>query len=124
MTRKKASELFAAVDPDLKVIDGGNRRRRSKEPSRKGQADWDKLGGAKCPRCGQDAFRFRPEDGVCILCAQALNEKELRDERKRARFLRFMKAHNARIDRSKRRRGVQQHHDKVQEGSGQSPETV
>jgi len=87
------------------------------------QADWDKLGGANCPRCGQDAIRFRPEDGVCIHCAQALNEKELRDERKRARFLRFMKAHNARIDRNKRRRGVQQHHDKVWEGSGQSSET-
>ena len=81
------------------------------EPT-EGQDDWEKLSGAKCPRCGQDAFRFRPSDGVCILCAQALNEKELRDERKRARFLRFMRAHNARIDRSKKRRAAQEYHDR------------
>jgi len=93
---KKASELFAAVDPHLKVIDGGSHRRQ-KRLSAKAQADWDKLDGSKCPRCGIDALRFRPQDGVCVFCGQALNEKELRDERKQARFLKYMTAHNARI---------------------------
>jgi len=100
--RKRASEIFGAVDPHLKVIDGGSRRRNSKRPSAKAEADWNKLGGSKCPRCGIDALRFRPEDGVCVFCGQALNEKELRDERKRARFLKYMKAHNARINKGKR----------------------
>ena len=98
MKRKKASEIFAAVDPHLKVIDGGTHRRHKKKES-----DWEKLNGAKCPRCGQDALRFRPEDGVCIFCAQKMNERELSEENKKARFLRFMRAHNARIDRNKKR---------------------
>ena len=92
MIKKKASEIFAAVDPHLKVIDGGTRRRKKKELS-----DWEKLDGAKCPKCGRDALRFRPEDGVCMVCAGEANEKELRDERKQARFLRYMRSHNARI---------------------------
>lgn len=106
MKRKRASEIFGEVDPNLKVIDGGSRRRRAKRLSPEGQAEWERLSGAKCPRCGQDALLFRPEDGVCIFCAQALNEKELQDERKRARFLRFMRAHNARIDRNRKRGAV------------------
>lgn len=100
--RKKASEIFGAVDPNLKVIDGGSRK-HTRRLSAKAEADWDKLGGAKCPRCGKDALRFRPGDGVCIICAGALNEKEIRDERKRVRFLKFRKAHNARIDRNRER---------------------
>lgn len=102
LKRKRASEIFAAVDPHLTVIDAGRRHRRAKRLSPKGQADWDNSGGAKCPSCGQDAVRFRPEDGVCVFCAQTMNEKELRDERKRVRFLKFQKAHNARIDKGKR----------------------
>jgi uncharacterized Zn finger protein (UPF0148 family) len=97
MKRKRASEIFAAVDPNLKVIDGGSRRRRRRKLSAQSMLDWQKLGGTKCPRCGQDALRFRPQDGVCIVCAGQLNEKELRDEKKRAQFLRYMRAHNARI---------------------------
>lgn len=96
---KRASEIFGPVDPNLKVIDRGRGRRKKKELS-----DWDKLSGAKCPRCGNDALRFRPQDGVCIFCAQELNEKELRDERSKERFIRYMKAHNARIDRNKKAR--------------------
>lgn len=103
MQKKRASEIFGAVDPNLKVIDGGRRRRRAKPLSPQGQAEWDRLGGAKCPKCGEDALRFRPEDGVCIFCAGVLNEKELRDERARVRFLKHMKAHNARIDRNRKR---------------------
>jgi len=92
MSFKRASEIFGPVDPQLKVIDGGTRRHKKKELS-----DWEKLDGAKCPKCGKDALRFRPQDGVCMVCAGEANEKELRDERKRARFLRYMRAHNARI---------------------------
>jgi hypothetical protein len=103
MKRKRASEIFAVVDPNLKVIDGGTRRRRHRKLSTQAMLDWQKLGGTKCLRCGQDALRFRPQDGVCIFCAQKLNEKEIRDERKRARFLRFMRAHNAQIDRKRSR---------------------
>lgn len=103
MQKKRASEIFAAVDPHLTVIDGGSRRRRARPLSPKGQADWDNLDGAKCSRCGKDALRFRPEDGVCIFCAGVLNEKELSDERKRVRLLKFVKAHNAKIDRNRQR---------------------
>jgi len=92
MVRKKASEIFAVVDPHLKVIDAGTHRHKKKELS-----DWEKLDGSKCPKCGKDALRFRPQDGVCMVCAGEANEKELRDERKRARFLRYMRAHNAQI---------------------------
>lgn len=103
MQRKRASEIFGAVDPHLKVIDGGRRRRRARPLSSQGQAEWDALGGAKCPRCRKDMLRFRPEDGVCIFCAGVLNEKELSEQRKRTRFLKFRKSHNARIDRNRRR---------------------
>jgi len=99
MRFKRASEIFRDVDPNLKVIDGGRRRRRL---SARGQAEWDKLNGTKCHRCGEDAVRFRPEDRVCINCAQNLNEKELREERKHARFERWRRTHNARIDRNKK----------------------
>ena len=94
---KKASEIFRDVDPALNVIDRGRRRIGHKGT----RAEWDQAGGAICPRCGQAAMRFRPQDGVCLACAQELNEKQDRDEKKRARQLKFIKQHNARIDRRK-----------------------
>lgn len=90
---KRASEIFHPVDPQLNVIDRGRRRTGRKG---KGQ-DWKQAGGAVCPRCNQEAVRFRPEDGVCLQCAKDLNEKVDRDEKKRARQLKFIKQHNARI---------------------------
>ena len=93
MTRKKPSEIFAKVDPNLRVIDA-HRHKKS---------HWDASGGAICPKCGMEAVRFRPEDGVCRQCANLLNDKFFRDEAKHAKFLRFIKAHNARIDRKKKR---------------------
>ena len=97
MKQKKASEIFGGVDPHLRVIDGGRRRKHSSS-----QVIWDASGGTICPRCGEEKVRFRPEDGVCRQCAEALNEKELQDERKRAKVLKFVKAHNTRIDKRKR----------------------
>lgn len=96
MKRKRASEIFGSVDPHLKVINASHRHRKMSV------SEWEASGGAICPRCEQEAIRFRPEDGVCRSCADSLNEKHFKDERKRAKFLRFVKAHNARIDKRKR----------------------
>jgi len=89
---KRASEIFGSVDPHLRVIDGGIRYKH-----RPNQVDWDKAGGTVCPRCKKETVRFRTQDNVCRQCADLLNEKEIRDEKKRAKFLRLMKSHNARI---------------------------
>ena len=64
------------------------------------RTDWDTIGDP-CPRCGELVVRFR--DGVCIQCAEKLVEQADRKERLRQRFLRLMKAHNARVDKRKRR---------------------
>ena len=93
---KKASEIFHPVDPALNVIDGG-RRRKGKLTNK----DWDRTGGAICPRCNHEAVRFRHRDGVCWDCARALNEKQDQDDKKRAKQLKFIKQHNARIDRKR-----------------------
>ncbi|KKN48225.1 hypothetical protein LCGC14_0654870 [marine sediment metagenome] len=95
MKRKRASEIFGPVDPALKVVNGG-RCKRSKSWDA-----WNKSGGAICPRCGQAAVRFRPEDGVCRQCGDVLNEKQIQDETKRVRQLKFINQHNARIAKTK-----------------------
>lgn len=77
------------MDPRLTVINGGTHKRFKK--------NWEATGGAICPRCGQEAVRFRPGDGVCWQCARAQDEKHFTDEAKRTKFLGFVKAHNARI---------------------------
>ncbi len=100
LRQKRASEIFHPVDPGLKVIDGGSRR-----TGRKGKAqDWKKTGGAICPRCNQEAVRFRPRDGVCVECVRALDEEQVQNDKKRARQLKFINKHNARI---KKRKGAQ-----------------
>lgn len=121
-------EVLHQVDPDLKII-SGRRRKRKPDPepvpaikpvpliveSTVGDArvngsavapsmtmeDWDAAAGVPCPRCGKEAIRFRPEDKVCLDCAVKLNEKIDRDQRKRERFLKFMKTHNARLGSKK-----------------------
>lgn len=97
MRRKKASEIFGEVDPHLNVIDGGIGHHRPK------QQEWEASGGARCPRCHQEAVRFRVQDGVCRQCADELNDKKFSDEQKRIKILGFVKAHNARIDKRKRK---------------------
>lgn len=94
MKKKRASDIFHPVDPKLVVIGGHRRRKTTKK-------DWEMARGKVCPRCGQEALRFRPRDGVCTNCARDLDEKQDRDDNKRARQLKFIKQHNARIDRKR-----------------------
>ena len=101
MRFKKASEIFAPVDPNLKVIDGGTRHKRWPKPLT--QRDWEKSGGVRCPRCHKETVRFRPEDGVCIDCARWLNEQMERKENRQRKATKFIKAHNARIKKKRRR---------------------
>jgi hypothetical protein len=106
LKRKKASEIFAQVDPELKVIDGGRRKSSIKSPKvalSSDADDWEKLEGAKCPECGQDRLRFRPYLGVCEFCAQTMDEKAEKEAEKRAKILKSIKAHNERIDRQRGR---------------------
>ena len=63
--------------------------------------NWEKAEGDLCPRCSRPSLRFK--DGVCLPCGADLVESADRKERLRQRFLRFRKAHNARIDRNKKR---------------------
>ncbi|MBA7465029.1 hypothetical protein ES707_00190 [subsurface metagenome] len=97
MEKKRASEIFRLVDPHLRVIDGGSRR-----TGRKGKSEeWEQVGGALCPRCGLEAVRFRPRDGVCLRCVRDLDEKQEADDKKRAKQLKFINQHNARIAKRK-----------------------
>jgi hypothetical protein len=70
--RKRASEIFGAVDPHLTVIDGGTRHRHRSKPLT--EMDWDSAEGVICKICGQESFRLK--GGVCIHC---LEKKELQD---------------------------------------------
>ena len=91
---KKASEIFHPVDPNLHVIDRGTHRKPRKK-------NWGDAGGAFCPRCNQEAVRFRPRDGVCFNCVRDEEEKKDRDFDKRKKRLKFINQHNARIDKRK-----------------------
>jgi len=92
MLKKKASEIFRPVDPDLRVVEG--HRRANKK-------DWEKSGGALCTQCGEEAVRFL--NGVCFQCVRILDEKDEKELKKIARQLKYVKQHNARIDKKKRR---------------------
>ena len=63
--------------------------------------EFAKASGVVCPRCQREVFRVRPQDGMCIACAYRQDDKDVRDREKRARFLRFMKKHNAKIGKRK-----------------------
>ena len=63
--------------------------------------NWDLAAGDPCPRCGKASLRFK--DGVCLPCVAELVERADRKERVRQRFLRFAKAHNARVDKRNKR---------------------
>jgi hypothetical protein len=94
---RELRDRLKEVDPNLTIISGGVRQRRKST-----EKDWAAAAGPKCPRCGEESLRFRPEDGVCRKCAGELDEKEERDKKKRAKWLRQVKAHNARIDNRKK----------------------
>ena len=63
--------------------------------------NWDLAAGDLCPRCEKPALRFKA--GVCLPCVADLGAQADRKERLRQRFLRFAKAHNARVDRLTKR---------------------
>ena len=94
METKRASEIFGQVDPHLTVIDRHTGRRAK-------ASDWRRSGGELCPRCLKEAVRFRPRDGVCVECVRVISEKEERDIKKRAKQLKFITQHNARIIKRK-----------------------
>lgn len=71
MRRKKASEIFAAVDPHLKVIDGGRRRKRKKREL----TEWEKAGGVFCPACREETVRILR--GVCPSCFKKLDAERI-----------------------------------------------
>ena len=85
MKKKTATEIFS-VDPNLTIVS-----------HRSSARNWEAAGGAHCLRCGQEATRFRPEDGACLSCAQELNELEDKEKKKRDKILKYVKAHNARV---------------------------
>ena len=96
----RASEIFGAVDPHLKVIDGGVRRHSTKPTN---NDDWEKSRGDICPRCHKEALRFRPSYGFCVECGEKLDEKDFRDRIKQKKFETYRRKHNARINGKKKR---------------------
>ena len=84
------------ADPNLNIAPRRGRRKMTHQ-------DWEAAEGKQCPRCGNPALRFRIEDGVCRECANGLNEKVSRDEKKKAQFEKHRKAWNARVDRNRKR---------------------
>ena len=92
--RSSISHILHEVDPNLTII--------TRSKGRKSNArNWEMAAGSECPRCHQKALRFRTTDGVCIACVQAIEEKTERDDNKRAKILKYVKAHNARITKKR-----------------------
>jgi len=75
MNRKPISEVLGDVDPNLKVIPGGIRRRHNRNnraklnevsyiklpvytPRRMNDNDWNNAGGVRCPRCNQECVQL------------------------------------------------------------------
>lgn len=65
--RKRASEIFGAVDPHLIVIDGGTRCRHRSKPLT--QTDWDRAKGVICQGCGSETLQII--NGLCPQCSKA-----------------------------------------------------
>lgn len=70
---KKASEIFHPVDPELNIIDRGQRRKSRKATG----LEWNRAGGVICPECGEETLRILY--GTCLQC---YNEKVSESERK------------------------------------------
>lgn len=76
--RKRASEIFAEVDPNLKVIDGGTRRRHSSTPLTK--REWDKAKGVTCQGCGRETLQSI--NGLCPQCANSKEAERVEEQEK------------------------------------------
>lgn len=68
MPRRRIAEVFGAVDPNLKVISGGVRRRKKQS-----EVNWDLAGGLRCKKCGAEVVRLI--NGYCVDC-DTLREAE------------------------------------------------
>lgn len=79
MRRKKASEIFAKVDPHLKVVNGGTHYHRKLK-----EEDWEKGGGVYCSGCHRETMQLI--EGLCPQCrrdAEAERAEKLGDKRER-----------------------------------------
>ena len=67
---------------------------------------WDPAAGDLCNGCGVQRLRFTVRDNrvLCIQCARNHDRREELAEQKRARQTRFIKAHNARVAATKKKR--------------------
>jgi ribosomal protein L37AE/L43A len=85
------------VDPDLRIV----RIPHRKVPPQESRENWEKAGGTLCPLCSQETVRIIRigQWTGCLECNHKRLDKEDRDKTKREKFLKYMKAHNARIKR-------------------------
>ena len=83
MIKRRASEIFAEIDPHLKVISGGTNRRRHGN-SHLHNHNWDRAGGLNCPQCKAETVRLI--SGLCPQChqeAEAERARKLEDRTER-----------------------------------------
>ena len=76
--RKSISEALHEVDPNLKIIEGGIRYRRS------ASKEWHSAKGVICLECEQETLRII--DGLCPQCyrnREAERERKLEDRTER-----------------------------------------
>lgn len=76
MRRKRASEIFAEVDPHLKVIDGGTRHRHRSLPIT--HNDWESAKGVICQDCGRETLQII--NGLCRQCAKAKEANRVEEQ--------------------------------------------
>jgi cytochrome c551/c552 len=65
------------------------------------KTNWDLAEGDPCSRCHKPSLRLI--DAMCLPCIRDIAERADGKERLRQRYLRFVKAHNARVDKRKGR---------------------
>lgn len=75
MRRKKASEIFGPVDPNLNVINAGHRPRKRKPMTTR---DWDNAAGVECPNCHRETLRTI--NGVCPRCAHQVEAERVENQ--------------------------------------------
>ena len=82
MRYRNASEAIRAVDPDLKIIPGGVRRRKKVSSN----DSWEAAGGLFCRQCGQETVRIF--DGLCLTChyAAIAKREQQQEERSEKRY--------------------------------------
>lgn len=76
--KKRASEIFGAVDPHLRVIDGGTRRRHQSKPLTK--RDWDRAKGITCQKCGRETLQSI--NGLCPQCSRTKEAERVEKQEK------------------------------------------